>query len=319
VAHELRTPLASIQGYMEGLMDGVVPADAETYEKVHHEADRLQKLVQDLQALSQVESGAFTLDLHTVSVTSLVATVVARLGLQFEEKGVDLVIASTRGHSGLKRLILGSVTQRLMRILPCPLLAVQDPEEGFIAMPGQGIRLKKILVGCDFSADSGLALSYALSLAQEFEAVLHLVHVMEPPTYPEFLTPAEQTQDMVRTDLAPSYFSVAARARPDLVRTVVEMALALGPDVYLRQVEALKHRPDLRPVLPRIGCPTLVLCGDADELCPPVHHAEIAAALPCAELRIIPECGHLSTLEQPGAVSAALGDWLTRPVPTPNG
>nr|MCU0562931.1 universal stress protein [Desulfobacterales bacterium] len=41
----------------------------------------------------------------------------------------------------------------------------------------------------------------ALSLAQEFEAVLHLVHVMEPPTYPEFLTPAEQTQDMVRTDL----------------------------------------------------------------------------------------------------------------------
>jgi pimeloyl-ACP methyl ester carboxylesterase len=128
-----------------------------------------------------------------------------------------------------------------------------------------------------------------------------------------------ELEDMVRTDLAPSYFSVAARARPDLVRTVVDMALALGPDVYLRQVEALKHRPDLRPVLPRIGCPTLVLCGDADELCPPVHHAEIAAALPCAELRIIPECGHLSTLEQPGAVSAALGDWLTRPVPTPNG
>jgi nucleotide-binding universal stress UspA family protein len=88
-----------------------------------------------------------------------------------------------------------------MRILPCPLLAVQDPDEGFIATPGQGIRLKKILVGCDFSADSDLALSYALSLAQEFEAVLHLVHVMEPPTYPEFLTPAEQTQDMVRTDL----------------------------------------------------------------------------------------------------------------------
>ena len=118
-----------------------------------------------------------------------------------EEKGVDLVVASTRGHSGLKRLILGSVTQRLMRILPCPLLAVQDPEEGFIAKPGAGIQLKKILVGCDFSADSELALRYALSLAQEFEADLHLIHVMEPPTYPEFLTPAEQTQDMVRLDL----------------------------------------------------------------------------------------------------------------------
>ena len=118
-----------------------------------------------------------------------------------EEKGVDLVIASTRGHSGLKRLILGSVTQRLMRTLPCPLLAVQDPEEGFIARTAPGIRLKKILVGCDFSADSTLGLQYGLSLAQEFEADLHLVHVMEPPVYPDFLTPAEQSQDMVRIDL----------------------------------------------------------------------------------------------------------------------
>jgi len=90
VAHELRTPLASIQGYMEGLMDGVVPADATTYEKVHREAGRLQQLVQDLQELSQVEAGAFTLDLHAVPVATLVATVVTRLGLQFEEKGIDL-------------------------------------------------------------------------------------------------------------------------------------------------------------------------------------------------------------------------------------
>jgi histidine kinase len=90
VAHELRTPLASIQGYMEGLMDGVVPADVETYEKVHHEAARLQKLVQDLQELSQVEAGAYALDLHPVPVAKLAGTAVARLGLQFEEKGVDL-------------------------------------------------------------------------------------------------------------------------------------------------------------------------------------------------------------------------------------
>jgi nucleotide-binding universal stress UspA family protein len=118
-----------------------------------------------------------------------------------DEKEVDLVVASTRGHSGLKRLILGSVTQRLMRILPCPLLAVQDLEEGFITKPAAGIRLKKILVGCDFSVDSHLALQHGLSLAQEFEAELHLVYVMEAPTYPDFLTPAEQTQDMVRIDL----------------------------------------------------------------------------------------------------------------------
>jgi len=126
------------------------------------------------------------------------AAEIARL---VEEKGADLVIASTRGHSGLKRLILGSVTQRLMRTLSCPLLAVHGVEEGFIGKDAGEIRLKKILVGSDFSADSVLALNYGLSLAQEFESELHLIHVMEPPIYPEFLTPAEQTQDMVRTDV----------------------------------------------------------------------------------------------------------------------
>ncbi len=128
-----------------------------------------------------------------------------------------------------------------------------------------------------------------------------------------------ELEGMVRNDLAPCYFSVAAGTRPDLVRTVVDMALALGSDVYLRQVEALQRRQDSRPLLAHIRCPTLVLCGDADELCPPAHHAEIAAALPCARLRIIAECGHLSTLEQPDAVSAALSDWLNWPFPPPIG
>ncbi len=126
------------------------------------------------------------------------AAEIARL---VEEKGVDLVITSTRGHSGLKRLILGSVTQRLMRTLSCPLLAVQSPEEGFIGKDAAGIRLKKILVGCDFSTDSVLSLNYGLSLAQEFEAELHLIHVSEPPAYREFMSPAEQAQDMVHTDV----------------------------------------------------------------------------------------------------------------------
>lgn len=126
------------------------------------------------------------------------AAEIARLA---EEKGIDLVITSTRGRAGLKRLILGSVTQRLMRILTCPLLAVQSPEEGFIGRETTGIRLKKILVGCDFSADSVLGLNYGLSLAQEFEAELHLIHVSEPPVYREFMSPAEQAQDMVHTDV----------------------------------------------------------------------------------------------------------------------
>jgi two-component system sensor histidine kinase BaeS len=90
VAHELRTPLSSIKGYMEGLIDGVLPAEAETFQQVHREADRLQRLVQDLQELSRVEAGAFELNLQPTPVSRLVETVMARLGRQFEDKGVVL-------------------------------------------------------------------------------------------------------------------------------------------------------------------------------------------------------------------------------------
>ena len=84
VAHELRTPLASIQGYMEGLIDGVLPAEATTFQQVHRETGRLQKLVDDLQELSRVEAGSLALDLRPVSVSSLVDAVIARLARQFE-------------------------------------------------------------------------------------------------------------------------------------------------------------------------------------------------------------------------------------------
>lgn len=104
-----------------------------------------------------------------------------------EEKSIDLVIAATRGRSGFKRLILGSVTETLMRTLTCPLLVVHSPEHEFVNPPEQEIRLQKILVGCDFSSDSGLAFEHGLSLAQEFQAELHLAHVIEPPVQPNLL------------------------------------------------------------------------------------------------------------------------------------
>jgi signal transduction histidine kinase len=90
VAHELRTPLATIKGSMEGLIDGVLPAKARTFQQIYREADRLQRLVSDLQELSRVEAGAFQLNLQPVSVSNLAAATVARLGRQFEEKGVTL-------------------------------------------------------------------------------------------------------------------------------------------------------------------------------------------------------------------------------------
>jgi two-component system sensor histidine kinase BaeS len=90
VAHELRTPLANIKGWTEGLIDGVLPAETSTFQQIYREADRLQRLVYDLQELSQVEAGAFELDRRVMPVSTLVEATVARLGHQFEDKGVAL-------------------------------------------------------------------------------------------------------------------------------------------------------------------------------------------------------------------------------------
>lgn len=92
VTHELRTPLTAVKGYLEGLMDGVLPADPETYQQIHSEIDRLQRLVSDLQELSRVEAGAFQLQLTPVSPTSLIERIQNTLGRQFEDKNINLEI-----------------------------------------------------------------------------------------------------------------------------------------------------------------------------------------------------------------------------------
>ncbi len=90
VTHELRTPLTTIKGSLEGLIDGVIQPNLETYQQLYREADRLQTLVNDLQELSRVEAGVYDLILETTSIGSLVSTVEERLGQQFAEKGVAL-------------------------------------------------------------------------------------------------------------------------------------------------------------------------------------------------------------------------------------
>jgi signal transduction histidine kinase len=92
VSHELRTPLTTIKGSMEALIDGVLPPEPETFEQIYQEADRLQRLVDDLQELSRVEAGAFQLDLQPLQVSDLLTTTRERLGRQYDEKGVRLVI-----------------------------------------------------------------------------------------------------------------------------------------------------------------------------------------------------------------------------------
>jgi histidine kinase len=90
VSHELRTPLTAIKGSMEGLMDGVLPAAPETYQQIHQEADRLARLVDDLQELSRVEAGAYSLDIRPVAVPVLLKTTLKRFSNQARAKRIEL-------------------------------------------------------------------------------------------------------------------------------------------------------------------------------------------------------------------------------------
>jgi signal transduction histidine kinase len=90
VSHELRTPLTAIKGSMEGLMDGVLPATPATYQQIHQEADRLARLVDDLQELSRVEAGAYALEMHPIGISALIQTTFKRLSSQAAAKRIAL-------------------------------------------------------------------------------------------------------------------------------------------------------------------------------------------------------------------------------------
>jgi len=135
-----------------------------------------------------------------------------------KEKGADLAISATHGRSGLKRLILGSVTERLMRTLHCPLLIVRGPEYNLDILSDQTIRFKKILVGCDFSEDSILAFEYGLSMAQEFQSELHLAHVIEPPVYLDWIKTSVEFTDEGDQDLRNSIKEKLDKMVPEAAR-----------------------------------------------------------------------------------------------------
>lgn len=90
----------------------------------------------------------------------------------------------------------------------------------------------------------------------------------------------------------------------------VAMTRRVGPAAFIRQQTAIMGRIDSRPSLPSIGCPTTVIAGERDALTPPEVMREVAELIPGAALHEIEGCGHLSPLEAPEPVRAALAGWL---------
>ncbi len=108
----------------------------------------------------------------------------------------------------------------------------------------------------------------------------------------------------------PTWVHPSRRQDAKLRAILGEMFSDTGPDAFVRQQTANMARPDSRPGLAAVKCPTLVLVGDADELTPVAQAEEIAQGISGARLVTVPDSGHLSTLERPDFVSAKLVEWL---------
>jgi len=100
--------------------------------------------------------------------------------LQFAEcRDIDLIAMGTHGRRGLDRVVLGSVTERILRKARCPVLTVHGPTEGSATAGDKTVQLRKILFCTDFSDNSPRALEYAFLLACQYKAEISLLHVIE--------------------------------------------------------------------------------------------------------------------------------------------
>lgn len=114
---------------------------------------------------------------------------------------------------------------------------------------------------------------------------------------------------VMRDEMKPNYLAPGP-GQAAILDLCMEMAEALGPEVFIRQSLALRDRPDRQGVLRGVAVPTLILCGAGDRLCPLERHEVMRDLIPGARLEVIPGAGHLPTLEQPEATTRALAGWL---------
>jgi pimeloyl-ACP methyl ester carboxylesterase len=175
------------------------------------------------------------------------------------------------------------------------------------------------VVAVGFSMGAIIAAEMA-SRAPDQVAALALVAFNASADLPERAAARPRQQEVVRDgglaaivadELKPKYLADGNRGDAALLEAVMDMALALGPEVFIRQSEALRLRRDLRPELTGLRMPVMLACGTEDRLCPPEWHREWARMIgPNARCTQLDGAGHLLPLEQPQIVADALIGWL---------
>lgn len=169
-----------------------------------------------------------------------------------------------------------------------------------------------LLVGFSMGAIVALAMA---QLAPERIAGAALIELNAGADLPERAAHRPVQQAEVRAgglervlveELKPNYLAVSNRGNTPLLSLLRDMGLALGPDVFVRQSEALRNRPDLVLALAVLPAPIALLCGSEDALCPPAWHERWRRTAPAATLTVANDCGHMLPLEAPDVLAGAL-------------
>lgn len=170
---------------------------------------------------------------------------------------------------------------------------------------------------------AGLSLGgyVAMEIMRRAPARVIKLALLDTNARPDTTEATETRRQAIALVKAGRFPSVVAASLPRLIHPARlddrELTLAIrqqgervGAEAYIRQQTAIIARPDSRPGLPAVACPTLVLCGRQDVLSPLEMHIEMAGLIPGARLAVIEDCGHLPPMERPQAATALLRDWI---------
>ena len=115
--------------------------------------------------------------------------------------------------------------------------------------------------------------------------------------------------NVIRDEMKPNY--LASSENQDIILNIcLEMALSLGPKVFINQSRALQTRADQQSNIQSINIPVLIMCGSEDKLCTVERHEMMHNMISNSELKIINNAGHMPTLEQPSETTEVLKEWL---------